>query len=248
MKFNQLWQKIKIQWAKFRCDNCQKDLGGEDVLLKSSESGEIVCPACSHRHEIRLLDENHPFYGFDHQAVQACETVHLMREESISIVEKKWKNKFIYVWSALSLGIFLIMAGFAYIQWSQFANLGFEVLAAIAILGFALLATLFKFLQFWLNHTKLMLKRDRLVIGHLPISFLNYQVVMFENIKGFSMWKRLGQVGPLSFRFGLFLVTKDEKEIFISPCSEISEALYLEKTLLELIQIEQTELKETEEF
>lgn len=247
MIISNFWQKLKINWAGFHCDNCQKSISAEDILKNGEETGTVVCGACCHKLEVRYLDEAHPFYSFDYQTVKACETVHLQREEAISIIDKNWKNRFAKVWALASIAVALLLGFAFYYQWSQFSSLGFEVLAAMVVLSIVLLVCFYKFLQMWLNHSRLMLKKDRIVIGHLPLSFQNYRVVMFDKIKGFSLWKRKGQVGPLQFRFGLYLVTNEGEEIYISPCSAINEALYLEKTLLELIHIEQTELKEVED-
>ncbi len=211
------------------------------------EQGNFQCPFCSHKIPIKVQNEI-PGYAFRLDHIMANDSVRLQREESISILEKKWRWKTGVQWLSLSAVSFMVILSIAFSQDAKLSQWS-AIFVGLFLLSLILfLVSTFLFLQRALNSTRIMMKKDRLVIAQMPLSFSSLQVILFDDILGYEFWKNRSENSPLNFTFSFNIKLKDGKSVKVAPCSELSEALYLEKTLLELILIEKTAPPPVDEY
>jgi hypothetical protein len=240
-------ENLKILMSGWVCESCRKSLTRDKISVVFTEQGFFSCPNCRHQLSIKTQNEI-PFYAFNLDSIMAVDSIRLEREGGISILEKKWGWKsarvHLIMWLFLGALLALSIANFSL----QFSTWPLEMVIIFLILLMAFIFFSFRFLQSALNVTKIMMKKDRLVVATLPLSFSSLHVILFDDILGFEYWKKVGDSLPLQFLFKFKIRLKDGRSLNLAPVANISEALYLEKTLMELILIERTAPPPVDEF
>lgn len=234
-------QKLNLMRSQWYCENCQQKLTSKAIRQSFNEIGFFVCPHCQHSIKKELLSSFWR-YGFNLENVMAEDAVGVKRQDGLSIIELKWHWKSGIRWLAicsmafLCLSSILATAGFRFTMMSRDQYIGSALLLIVIFLSGL------RSLQFILNRSRIVMKKDRMVVVTEPLSMTNLQVVLFSDIQCFDYWKYLTEKSPLSFSFRFYVNKKDGSRVLLTPVTQISEALYLEKTLLELIQVEKTSL------
>jgi hypothetical protein len=228
---------LLFRLADVRCEQCQVQLKLEDV----NAGVAMVCSACKHEMPILVRGENTAHISFDKNLVMPSEEVVLQREGSISILHKHWRSKYSKFIIALA---FLWNLGCGAGFYGLYSNRHHEDilmqgvgLALLCLLGFALL---YRGLQELLNKTTIMLKNDKLVVGTSPIFWGPVKIYRTDEIASLTVWRMDPEIneGRPRFSFGVDLHTKDGRLEKLCPASNLNEAIYIEKTLEELLHIE----------
>jgi hypothetical protein len=228
---------LLFRLANVRCEQCQAQLKLEDV----NAGAAMVCSACEHEMPILVRGENTAHISFDKNLVKPSEEVVLQREGSISILHKHWRSK--YSKYVISFAFLWNLGCGAAIYWIYSNRHDEETLlrsgatAFLCLLGFAIL---YRGLQELLNKTTIMLKNDKLVVGTSPIFWGAVKIYRTDEIASLTVWRMDPDIneGRPRFSFGVDLHTKDGRLEKLCPASDLNEAIYIEKTLEELLHIE----------
>ncbi|MEZ0392080.1 MAG: hypothetical protein ACAH59_07700 [Pseudobdellovibrionaceae bacterium] len=219
-----------FQLANVQCEKCQIQLKLEDV--QGNES--LVCHSCGHtmpfRHEhgLRMI--------VDRSLVRPSPQVHIERKGSIFIIEKKWKSprsRFLFIATAFCGILALIEVLFLNRQ---------DLLLGLCVLGLFTIPLVVLSLQHIFNSTTIMIKNNKMVVGSGPLSLGGIQIFNVSDIDHFGVWRATPGAEPKAprFAFGLDLTLKDGSVKKICRASDLSEAIYIEKCLEEILHIEET--------
>lgn len=241
-----LLQKINFMQSRWYCESCHKLVGVRHFDHCFNESGDFVCPFCRHTVSGRIR-EGLRSYNFNIDQIQPSDSVQLQREESISIIEKKWQARAGWVYYLLGSVSFGLLLLWSMNQTLRVTDLSGNTLVGMGILLIISLIFWYRSLQFMLNASRIMMKKDRLVVAQMPLSFSSLAVIPLDEIGSFSFWRNAAEKEPLQFSFRFEAIMKNGKKYFLAPCRNLAEALYLEKSLIELILIEKTEPPRSEE-
>jgi len=224
--------------ADVRCEHCQKKLKWNDVNANVA----MVCHSCKHEMPIQARSENTAHISFDKNLVRPSEYVELQREGSISILKKQWRSKnskYVIMGASLYQVLWWIAAIATY-----FHRQSDETAVRIGLLvlfGGIGLVIFYRLLQELLNTTTVMLKNDKVVVGTGPIYLGGgMKIYRADEILSFTVWKMDPEKhqGRPQFSFGVDLHTKDGRLERLCPASNLNEAIYIEKTIEELLHIE----------
>ncbi len=237
---------LLFRLANVRCEQCQTQLQMADAKAGSA----LICPSCQHQMPIEMRGENTAHVQFNKDLVPASEEVTLQREGSISIIEKRWRSKYSKYLIGLALlcdSLWIAAAMWTYINRHDFETP--ERVVALAIFGLFTLVVFYRALQQLLNTTTIMLKNDKVVVGTAPISWGRVKVYRTDEIASFTVWKinPKKSEAPPQFSFGVDLHTTDGRLEKLCPANDLTEALYIEKTIEELLHIETTPVKKSED-
>jgi hypothetical protein len=95
-------------------------------------------------------------------------------------------------------------------------------------------------LQELFNTTTIMLKNDKVVVGTGPIFWGGMKIYRTDEISSFTVWRMDPEKneGRPKFSFAVDLHTKDGRLERLCPANDLNEAIYIEKTIEELLHIE----------
>lgn len=225
---------LLFKLADVHCEQCQTQLKLGDVNAGIA----MVCSSCKHEMPIQTLSENTAAIHFDKNLIRPSEHVSLQREGSIFSIEKKWRTKFTRVLTAVALiWNALILVG----SWQALHGGGNLFLNSMLIMfGFVGLVILYRTLQELFNTTTIMLKNDKLVVGTAPLYWGGMKIYRTDEIASFTVWRMNSEQnqGRPRFAFGVDLHTKDGRLEKMCPANDLNEAIYIEKTIEELLHIE----------
>jgi hypothetical protein len=231
-----IFRSLLFKWADVHCEQCQKKFKPEDF-----HAGEVlVCSSCSHQMPIQIRSDNAAHIEFDKNLVPPSDQVHLQRQGSISIIEKRWRSKrtkwiasLAFLWNLLwiSGSLALYFSG-----WEPSDTIVLQALVPILI-GLWLFK---RSLQGLLNTTTIMIKDDKVVVGTAPIAWGPVRIYHRDEIASFSIWKiqKKNDKSHLVFSFGVDLNTTDGRHEKICLAGDVNEAIYIEKTIEELLAVE----------
>jgi len=220
--------------ADVHCEQCQAKLKWADV----NAGVAMVCSSCKHEMPIQACGEKTAHIRFDKNLVRPSEEVVLQREGSISIIEKKWRTKF----TRYVVGLAVVWNTLAVIgSWSAYHatdnTLQMSLMIFAGVIG---LAILYRALQELFNTTTIMLKNDKVVVGTAPIFWGGMKIYRTDEIASFTVWRMDPEKsqGRPRFQFAVDLHTKDGRLERLCPANDLNEAIYIEKTIEELLHIE----------
>jgi hypothetical protein len=223
--------------ADVRCEHCQTKFRLQD--FKSTHS--LVCSSCGQ--SVEFFDKaGVPHLGFDPNLVRPSEAVHIRREGSIFIIEKRWLSKLsrlLVILAGLWNGVWI--TGFLGLKngWIESLPFEYDSWILISMIGTGL-ALAFLALRSILNKTRIMVKNSKLVVSDSPLSWGNLMIFDIQDIQGTSLWRKDPKSDLPLFSFSVNLHLKDGRTVRLCRAQNCNEAAYIEKTLEEILIIEKT--------
>lgn len=223
--------------ADVRCEHCQHKFKIQDI----QEDEFLHCSACGISKPIAKRGEK-KHIDLDKSLVRPSPSVQVQREGSIFIIEKKWVSKFskfamtvAALWNVLWISAFWA-SGKGYFS----ADLiGLDLLTKEVLVLSGLGLTLWA-LRASLNRTRIMIKNHKMVVSTSPFHWGSLEVYDINQIEGIRLWTEDPKTGKPTFGFRVEMTLKDGRVVNLCPAMDSNEAAYIEKTLEEILLIEQT--------